>query len=140
MHVETKCVACDRTASQSAGRCTNGCCNTCHVRFCTSGGQTSPGHYLDLAAARREVAADRPRLETDPRLVALMQAVGGRPFTANDWLGFAGCESREPWMAEFGHGDVGYILVADGDTLEFYNAGSSDALEGHVALKIADVG
>ena len=38
---------------RSSGRCANGCCVACHVRYCTP-----IGHALDVGKARAQQAAD----------------------------------------------------------------------------------
>jgi len=56
MSNDRTCVVCDRSYPRGTG-CTNRCCGSCHTRFCTRGGQVSPGHGLDLAKARAQVRA-----------------------------------------------------------------------------------
>lgn len=55
------CAVCDVDISRDANRCTNGACGECHARHCTRGGKTSPGHGLNVAAARAEQASARVR-------------------------------------------------------------------------------
>lgn len=38
------CEVCDVDISRDHNRCTNGRCGKCHGKYCTPGGQTSPGH------------------------------------------------------------------------------------------------
>jgi len=48
------CIVCDQAYPRGEG-CTNRCCTDCHRKFCTSGGITSPGHDINIAAARATV-------------------------------------------------------------------------------------
>ena len=45
------CRACDKPYPVGTG-CTNRLCESCHRRFCTPGGTTSPGHGIDIDKAR----------------------------------------------------------------------------------------
>lgn len=56
---QTPCVVCRTLTTLRQGRCTNGCCANCHAQFCTPGGITSPGHGLDIKAAKVKLAAFR---------------------------------------------------------------------------------
>ena len=47
-----------------------------------------------------------------------------RPFTKSDWMGFAGCESENPMIAEIGD----MCVIIDGDKLTF-NQYSNEADE-----------
>ena len=40
----------------TSSRCTNGRCPSCHGKFCTAGGCTSPGHGLNMDAVRAAAA------------------------------------------------------------------------------------
>lgn len=40
----TNCEVCGASLKGDAGRCTNGRCSNCHRKYCTPGGETSPGH------------------------------------------------------------------------------------------------
>ena len=57
MKTDRRCVVCRVDISRDAGRCTNGCCSACHANFCTGGGDTTPGHHLNIADAKRRLAA-----------------------------------------------------------------------------------
>ena len=46
---------CHRPVRQS-DRCTNVVCLSCHGRFCTPGGITTPGHSINLPEARDALA------------------------------------------------------------------------------------
>lgn len=50
------CVVCGTSITKDPGRCTNRCCASCHRRFCTEGGVTSPGHGINIEEARRVLA------------------------------------------------------------------------------------
>ncbi len=41
---ERRCEVCDKDISKDPKRCTNGRCGDCHSRYCTPGGNDSPGH------------------------------------------------------------------------------------------------
>jgi hypothetical protein len=47
-----KCVVCGTDTRRDFGRCANGCCSRCHARYCAPGGETSPGHGLNLERAQ----------------------------------------------------------------------------------------
>lgn len=38
------CEVCDADRRKGGGGCTNGRCTDCHRKYCTPGGETSPGH------------------------------------------------------------------------------------------------
>jgi len=66
-----RCVVCARDISRDWSRCTNGCCAQCHARFCTPGGQTSPGHGINIKAARAELTKEheaKPDCWCEPEL------------------------------------------------------------------------
>lgn len=46
-----RCELCGRDTSVDSGRCTNNRCSECHRRYCTPGGNTSPGHGRGTASA-----------------------------------------------------------------------------------------
>jgi hypothetical protein len=52
-----RCTVCQCDIRRDAGRCTNRCCSSCHANFCTGGGNTTPGHGLDVKAARSRLRA-----------------------------------------------------------------------------------
>lgn len=39
-----RCEVCRKPLAGDRNRCTNGRCGDCHVKWCTPGGNTSPGH------------------------------------------------------------------------------------------------
>lgn len=39
-----KCEICDKPIPKQTERCTNRRCLGCHRKWCTAGGETSPGH------------------------------------------------------------------------------------------------
>jgi hypothetical protein len=52
--VTSHCVVCNKSTGRDAGRCTNRCCGSCHARYCTPGGTTTPGHNLNLKRAQAD--------------------------------------------------------------------------------------
>lgn len=40
-----------------------------------------------------------------------------RPFTKDDWFGFAGCETKDPMIGSSGE----FVIVLDGATVSFYH-------------------
>lgn len=50
-----RCVVCNKSIARVA-HCTNSCCLMCHDRFCSLGGNDSPGHGINVAQARAELA------------------------------------------------------------------------------------
>ena len=46
------CVVCDKPINRDPHRCTNSCCGECHTEFCTPGGNTEPGHGINIVKAR----------------------------------------------------------------------------------------
>lgn len=51
------------------------------------------------------------RIVVDPvEALKMLATTAMRPFTKDDWYGFAGCETKEPMIGE--HGE--FIIVQDG--------------------------
>lgn len=60
-----------------------------------------------------------PTYPTHKAALAMLAATTMRPFTENDWDCFAGCETANPTIGEFGD----YLLVRDGDVLNLLAEG-----------------
>lgn len=65
---------------------------------------------LARAHAEQEALITPPLPETARHAVALLSAATFRPFTAEDWQAYAGCETPEPRIAELGE----MTLIMDG--------------------------
>lgn len=63
-----RCVVCDAEIPTPGTRCTNRCCLSCHSRYCSDGGNTSPGHGLNVAVAKRLYAS---RAKSEKKVVEL---------------------------------------------------------------------
>lgn len=60
MKTERRCVVCGVDIRSDPNRCTNSCCGKCHRDYCTPGGQTSPGHGLDIVEAQTDLLSAVP--------------------------------------------------------------------------------
>ncbi|MDB5177545.1 MAG: hypothetical protein JWN75_1213 [Candidatus Saccharibacteria bacterium] len=58
-----------------------------------------------------------PLTITPAQALSFLAVVQLRPFTANDWSGFAGCEDPNPLIGFFTHEDKNFTLVVDGAQL-----------------------
>ena len=72
-------------------------------------------------------------MNTNEKLIAIIRSMGGREFADSDWAAFGGCQSENPWIAEHAN----YIVVADGENLEFYPSDSICDGESHVILSLS---
>jgi len=63
-------------------------------------------------------------MRTNPALIALLKSIhpSAHPFNEGDWCAFQGCDSEDPWIVGVGDGDDGYIIIADGNTLDVQHA------------------
>lgn len=57
---------------------------------------------------------DIRKVVTDPaEALKMLATTAMRPFTKEDWYGFAGCETKDPMIGETGE----FIIVLDGTLL-----------------------
>ena len=67
---------------------------------------------------------------TPAEVLALLAQSGLRPFTKEDWMAWAGCESENPFYGEVNHSlDNHTILILDGDMVWVQDI-SSDMADG----------
>jgi hypothetical protein len=51
------------------------------------------------------------------QLISIIKETTFRPFTKTDWYGWAGCESKEPWIGE---SPSGHTIILDGETVTIH--------------------
>lgn len=69
-----------------------------------------------LRSIVRSASVETPALPTTAaEAVELLRRCDFREFTRNDWAAYAGCESKDPRIAELGN----MAIVLDGDTASF---------------------
>lgn len=57
---------------------------------------------------------DIRKVVTDPaEALKMLATTAMRPFTKEDWYGFAGCETKDPMIGESGE----FVIILDGNTL-----------------------